>query len=92
MVLLLSSKVGKLFNAVSLWLLTDWKGGCKFQTKTWGGWVVGVGGNGYCFLLNSFDNENSSGTMDAAYLPSSEILAILEDSSGICTSVWTHVS
>lgn len=87
MVLLLSSKVGKLFNAASLWLLTDWKGGCKFQTKTWGGWVVGVGGNGYCFLLNSFDNENSSGTMDAAYLPSSEILAILEDSSGICTSV-----
>ena len=50
------------------------------------GWV-GVGGNGYCFLLNSFDNENSSGTMDAAYLPSSETLAILEDCSGLCTSV-----
>ncbi|KAL6315107.1 hypothetical protein AAG906_035315 [Vitis piasezkii] len=52
------------------------------------GWLGGgVGDNGYCFLLNSFDNENSSGTMDAAYLPSSEILAILEDSSGLCTSV-----
>ena len=51
MVLLLSSKVGKLFNAASLWLLTDWKVGCKFQTKTWGGWVGGGGGEWLLFPI-----------------------------------------
>lgn len=85
-------------------MVVDWLEGwvqISDQDMGWlGGWGWGVMAIVSYWIASTMrrlahlsrEKTTPNSPMDAAYLPSSEILAILEDSSGLCTSVWTHVS